>query len=339
MIAATLLFMKRMAMAATVMIAPVQAFLVLAYLAGRYFGSVHWVLDASAYILPWVLAPAVLLLPGAFWRRSPFLLGTCALPLMLFGLIYLPLYLPRRTPEVGGSFTVMTYNLLGNGRDPESALESILALDPDIIALQELTANFEQELEARLGPRYPYRKLETDRWGQGLLSRFPIETYRLFELGDPERPMLVQYAELGVNGQRLGILNVHTHSPGLIRKELARSLNLPPGLVRKWRDWDMKELLQALEPLASPLILAGDLNISDQHDWYRQLTERFRDAHRDAGRGMGFTRTPLFGSDFAMWRIDFVFYTPELVAISTSHGDFGGSDHRPVVAELAFAEG
>ena len=330
--------LKRITMAATVMFAPVQASMVLLYLAGRFSGSTHWVMDASAYILPWVLAPAILLLPGAIWRRSPFLLGACALPLMLFGLIYTPLYLPQRVPEVGESFTVMTYNLLGNERDHKSALDSIQELDSDVVVLQEITTDFAQEIEGRLWQRYPYRRLETDTWGQGLLSRFPIGTYEVFELGDTERPMLVQYAELGVNGRTLGILNVHTHSPGFIRKELARSLNLPPGLVRRWRDWDMRELLQAIEPLASPLILAGDLNISDQHDWYRQVTERFQDAHREAGWGMGFTRTPLLGSEFPMWRIDFVFYTPELVALSTTHGAFGGSDHRPVLAELAFRD-
>jgi len=100
----------------------------------------------------------------------------------------------------------------------------------------------------------------------------------------------------------------------------------------------MRELLQAIDALASPLVLAGDFNISDQHEWYKRVSERFRDAHREAGSGMGFTRTPLFGSDFPMWRIDFVFYTSEIVALSTSLGEFGGSDHRPVMAELAFRE-
>jgi len=232
----------------------------------------------------------------------------------------------------------MTYNVLGNDRDHEAALESILELDPDVIALQEIREGFALELEAQLGPRYLYRRLETATGGQGLLSRFPIETYQVFELGDPARPMRVQYAEVGVMGRLLGILNAHTHSPGFVRQEVARSLNLPPGLIRKWRDWDMRELLQAIEPLASPLILAGHLNISDQHDWYKHVSERFGDAHREAGWGMRFTRTPLLGSDFPMWRIDFVFYTSEIVALSTTLGEFGGSDHRPVMAQLAFRE-
>ncbi len=42
--------------------------------------------------------------------------------------------------------------------------------------------------------------------------------------------------------------------------------------------------------------------------------------------------------DFPTLRIDFVFYTPELVALSTMHGEFGGSDQRPMVAELAFRD-
>jgi len=37
-----------------------------------------------------------------------------------------------------------------------------------------------------------------------------------------------------------------------------------------------------------------------------------------------------------MWRIDYVFHSPDLLAFSTAVGDYSGSDHRPVIARLGF---
>jgi endonuclease/exonuclease/phosphatase (EEP) superfamily protein YafD len=37
-----------------------------------------------------------------------------------------------------------------------------------------------------------------------------------------------------------------------------------------------------------------------------------------------------------MWRIDYVFHSTDMVAVSATTGDYGGSDHRPVIAKLDF---
>jgi endonuclease/exonuclease/phosphatase (EEP) superfamily protein YafD len=71
---------------------------------------------------------------------------------------------------------------------------------------------------------------------------------------------------------------------------------------------------------------------------YLALTSRLRDAYRDVGWGMGFTFTRFRELGLPMWRIDYVFHSPNLVATRAIVGDYGGSDHRPVIADLAFAE-
>jgi endonuclease/exonuclease/phosphatase (EEP) superfamily protein YafD len=96
--------------------------------------------------------------------------------------------------------------------------------------------------------------------------------------------------------------------------------------------------MEAVETMEGPLVVLGDFNLTNLQVSYDEIIRTLRDAHADAGYGLGFTRTPLRGTGPPTWRIDFVFYTPELVALSTTHGDFGGSDHRPVVAELAFGD-
>ena len=93
-----------------------------------------------------------------------------------------------------------------------------------------------------------------------------------------------------------------------------------------------------LDPEASYLVVLGDFNLTDLQAVYGEITQVLIDAHKEAGYGLGLTRTPVRGIGPATWRIDFVFYTPELTALSTRTGDFAGSDHRPVMAELAFRD-
>lgn len=68
---------------------------------------------------------------------------------------------------------------------------------------------------------------------------------------------------------------------------------------------------------------------------YRRLVEAgFDDAQRDAGQGMGFT-WPADRRMPPLVRIDWVL-TRELTATSASVGDGRGSDHHPVVVDVAF---
>jgi len=76
----------------------------------------------------------------------------------------------------------------------------------------------------------------------------------------------------------------------------------------------------------------------DQQSLYPALMRRLLDAHREAGWGMGFTYTRFRGLKLPMWRIDYVLHTPDLAAVRTTVGEYGGSDHRPVLAELGFVE-
>ncbi len=60
---------------------------------------------------------------------------------------------------------------------------------------------------------------------------------------------------------------------------------VPTDLLADLRDRDMHELLQTIEPMHAPLVMVGDFNLTDQHQWYSRITERFLDAHRVAGWG------------------------------------------------------
>ena len=100
-------------------------------------------------------------------------------------------------------------------------------------------------------------------------------------------------------------------------------------------DANVRALLSRLETVDTPVIVIGDFNLTDQHSSYRAITNHLRDAHTESGWGMGFTAryVPL---GLPLWRIDYIFHSPQMMALRTVLGEYGASDHRPVIAELAF---
>ena len=331
-------FLKRLTMAATVLFAPLHAVIVLLYFIARLAGHVeHWLVDALSYVLPLLLLLSILHLPGAVWRRSKFLASAMALPLVVFGILYGPSYLPRvGSKEVGPSFTVMSYNLWGGNDQYDSIVGAINQMAPDVVGLQEINDRIANEIQRDLADRYPYRVIDGD---QAVFSRFPIVDRVLLLIGDERAPIPVQHIVLDVDGRRIGIVNAHPHSPALMASRfLGLRLGYPSGLANHFRDLEVREMMRVVEKIEGPLIVLGDFNLTDLQAVYGKMTQMLLDAHREAGYGLGFTRTPVRGIGPATWRIDFVFYTPELTALSTRTGDFAGSDHRPVVAELAFRE-
>ena len=297
--------------------------LLAAYFVLRALGNEDLFVVALGYILPWLFAPLLVLLPLALLRRSRARLALLAAPTALFLLIYGGLYLPRpQAATAGQPFTLLTYNINGLNRDVEAIATAIEAHDLDIVALHEVNASMGQALEARLLDQYPYRQRER---GIGLYSRFPIEAYAAFQLGDGQG-FWAQQATLRVDGRALTLLNVHPRSP----------VGQPRDVAAAAHAADVADLLARVDAIDGPLLVVGDLNLTDQHTAYAALTRRLGDAHREAGWGMGFTFRPFDGGP-ALWRIDHVLHSPDLAALDTAFGAFGRSDHRPLIATLAWS--
>jgi endonuclease/exonuclease/phosphatase (EEP) superfamily protein YafD len=257
-----------------------------------------------------------------------------AVPIVLFLIIYGCLYLPRwpvrTTPP---EFTVLTHNVLHNNEDVDALVASIEEHEPDFFGLRELAGPMAQVLEPRFAKQYPHHRVEP---GCGFWSRYPILAYERFQLVEGQGSWAQQLV-LDVEGYEVTVLSVHPRSPpayGFPLSELPR--RLPEALADEGRDADLQALVGRLGEIEGPLVVIGDFNATDQHALYGPLTRHLRDAHRECGWGMGFTysRWPEVGQ--ALWRIDYVFHSPELVALDTRTGDYAGSDHRPVIARLGF---
>jgi endonuclease/exonuclease/phosphatase (EEP) superfamily protein YafD len=313
-----------------------HAGLVAAYFVARELGGDGaWFVDAAGYVLPWLFLPSLLLLPAALFPRcSRFLRGLAAVPPAVFLLTYGHLYLPRWPLRTAGPvFTVLTHNVLYSNEDVDALSAAIEAHAPDFFGLRELSASTAGALEPRLAERYPYHRVEP---GCGFWSRYPILAYEPFRLVEGEGTWAQQFV-LDIEGQEVTVLSVHPRSPPVYGVPLSEVWGrLPTALADTERDADLRGLLARLEGIEGPLVVIGDFNATDRQSLYAPLTRRLRDAHRESGWGMGFTFSHRPDVGPALWRIDYVFYTPELVTLSTGTGEYAGSDHRPVIAHLAF---
>jgi endonuclease/exonuclease/phosphatase (EEP) superfamily protein YafD len=83
-----------------------------------------------------------------------------------------------------------------------------------------------------------------------------------------------------------------------------------------------------------PTVFLCDCNTQPLSENYAHITRLLRDSYGEVGWGLGFTG-PAFLPPYQ--RIDYIFHSAEFTALEAfvwSHAS--GSDHRPVVATLAF---
>lgn len=221
---------------------------------------------------------------------------------------------------------IMSANLLMSNPDTDGIVDEVLAEDPDVLVVQELSAHWQAALEAgELGRRLPYHVAEAREtpFGVGIYSRRPLEDADVwYAWGAP-----VARATVRVGGIPVRLYDVHP---------------LPPLHAAWITNWS--EALEAMRGEVAgererhpdrALVVAGDFNMTRHARWFGRFTDLgLRDAHEDRGRGLantwpnGMLRVPPI-------RLDHVLLSPEVACLSVHEGRGRGSDHRPIVAELA----
>jgi endonuclease/exonuclease/phosphatase (EEP) superfamily protein YafD len=315
----------------------VYALLVIVYLIARLLFGESWSLVALANaIMPTILLPALLLFPLLLlwrkWRHAALM----SPGVIAFAMLYGELFLPSLSAASAGEsrMTVMTYNLEAQSATIDEPIEIIRNSGADMVALQEVTETAARRFERDLSVEYPYQFSFTDGdaalTGSAVLSRFPLE--------NPIRlPGVLTHMRVDVRPPQDACLPPFTlysaHPPP---GSWAIQANTPDQPVR-----NVDDLLAwaAAEPL--PVIMAGDFNMTDQSTNYRFMRERFADAFREAGWGLGITWPNGYGNFLTrllppILRIDYVFYDPSAFHAVEAHviPDSGGSDHFPVVTTL-----
>jgi endonuclease/exonuclease/phosphatase family metal-dependent hydrolase len=307
---------------------------------------------------PWFFLPLPLWLLTLLIARRPSALLATALPWAMFLALYGELFVPRPAhvanalqppPAPESRLRVMTFNVLALRRPMDEIVQIIEEADPDVLMAQELLPSIAQAIDDAHGDRLTFSRLRTDGgWGaQGIWSRYPIVGEERWD--GSRRGAQWQHAVLDVNGRQVHLVNLHLSTP-TVRWRSPEALPVPVivGEVSEARQLEVAWLAPRLRQLAAspnPVLVAGDLNLTDQTPEFRRLLDAgYDNAYRQAGWGINLTfpalpRARLMGRTylvrFPVVGIDHMLVSSELQARRARvWPESGRSDHFPVVADL-----
>ncbi len=308
--------------------AAVLGLLAVSSLAGVRAG---FVVNMAQTLTPLMLFGAILILATAIGTRRWVLAGVALAVVASHLVLLLPVVRPRPpsgnttsavTASGAAALRVFSANLRFGNPDVRPIAREAMESGADVIALQELTDVHLEAMRAEgVLDAYPHAVVDarSGAFGSAILSTLPLAEARVEELaGLPMSRAIVTF-----DGRPVELVNVHTLSP------------------MSSDNFDVRDRqLAALADLATrsegkAVVLVGDFNANRWHPAFRRLLDSgLGDAHEQVGRGLA--RTWPNGTKLPTFALlDHVLVSPPITAVSVREGTGRGSDHRPVVADLA----
>jgi|GEM_PF-2110601 len=262
--------------------------------------------------------------------------------ILIIGLFVYPYYAPK-TPAVADGMTirVMTYNIQNQTDEGirNTYAELVESIGPGIVAFQEFPDfNYFRWQDSGQLSSYPYIAIGTVNGesipGQGVYSQYPIlsEEVWVYEDLSPSHPH--QRLVLDINGSQVVLYNIHPFPPIEWDRGYAFAANAGDLFAHAET---MNRLVERIQAETLPVIVVGDMNMSDQFPQYRQMSGILTDSFMEAGDGFGFTYPAARGIP-QLIRLDYIFYSSQFQAVNAVVlADMNTSDHLPVVADLVLS--
>lgn len=265
------------------------------------------------------LAVAVLLAAALAVLRSPGYSALMVATALLNAAFVLPWYAGGTTVADESSLKVLHANILSGNREHARFLELVSEESPDLVVVQEVSAEWASALEA-LQSDYPYRIVEprAGNFGIALLSRIPLVSSSVIESPPLSHPTVV--ARLSVADQLMTVVTTHPTIP--VSRTLFDSRNA-----------QLASVAELIRRTTGPVMLVGDLNASQWDLYYRKLESDT--GLVNARRGFGIRPTWPTYLPFAMIPIDHVLVSDEIRVVDIRTGPRVGSDHLPLIVTIA----
>jgi endonuclease/exonuclease/phosphatase (EEP) superfamily protein YafD len=272
--------------------------------------------------LPFLLAGTLIVVVLAAFARSG-LLTVLALLLAIINCTHFTLALEGgaqdAAPGAQRFLRVVTFNTWYHNDRVDEVAKFLADTDADLVVMQEVTGDRWSKLRVMLGSRYPY---SLGDYGLVILSKYKITENGRVDRGgyEPWNSLMLRWAVVEVNGTTVKFAGVHLARPFYPKLQYA----------------DVLTLVDFVRHQTGPLIVAGDFSLTPWSDKLRGFTEatglkRYNTFHFTWPlHAHGITLLPFVA-------IDHVFASPEFAKIKTQAGPRLGSDHRPVIANIALA--
>ncbi|HMP75434.1 MAG TPA: endonuclease/exonuclease/phosphatase family protein [Kiritimatiellia bacterium] len=286
------------------------------------FGRWHWIPDLASHFAPHY---SLILLPATAWMLAQrrFRIATVLAAALAVNLYALSAAAPRalNAPADAPRIRVACMNVLRDNKDSERVVEVLRAANVDVVLAMEVTESWMERL-APLRAHLPYvvELPQDDCFGIALFSRIPLDDARIEWTASGLTPAI--FARLVLGGRAIRLLGLHP---------------VPPVSAMQW-SWRNDQLADAARIAATtrePLLVFGDFNATPWNVHLRAWT-----------RGSGLQMPP------ALWHPSWPSFAPRVfripidLVLASDHWRFTeyrtlegiGSDHLPVLAELALVE-
>lgn len=321
--------------------------ILLCYLAS--LSALFWTVSSGSATVGWpallrelllyLFVPLPFLLTAGLMLRAQTVVVWSLLPLVLFLYFYGSQFAPKSSPAATGArVRVFSFNV-GSARgfgQPAEVLKAVRSADADVVALVEAREDSLRTIGAGLASTYPYQAGSKSVF---IFSRLPLVEPRSGVLRSGSHDSML--ADVEVGNRLVAFAAVHllrTEAYAGIGNGVSSLLQTGRHYRTTERDAAAAELAANLSRLGVPIVLAGDFNMTASSRSYDLITARFQDSYREAGWGFGHTYPTMLRSldvSMPLLRIDYIFHSPDLVALRARVGPDGGSDHLPIVADLA----
>lgn len=292
-----------------------------------FLGRWHWFLDLFAHFRPQYLIVLTISAAALISLRNLFLAGIAATAASLNALAVIPHILPLASsapiPSQRPVLRCVSINLLQGNQEHDKVIRLLRERPLDFVVLQEVTPVWATVLSS-LRDLYPFQfvRARKDSKGAAVLSRSPTNRSGFEPLTTGGQIGLV-YADVDWAGQPLTVYGVHSHKPTKKKDASTQKVCF---------DWIADRF--ARDRPRRAVIILGDFNSSPWSLPY----QRFREAPFLVDTSQG----RIFDATWNVWSsqrllIDHCFLSPHWRLLKRETGPAIGSDHRPLLIEVALA--
>jgi endonuclease/exonuclease/phosphatase (EEP) superfamily protein YafD len=215
---------------------------------------------------------------------------------------------------------IFVSNVKQSNRNYDQLLALVRRLDPDIAMFMETDEHWVEALKPLTGDyEFKIQQPQDNAYGMFMVSRFALQDKKVRFLINDDVPSFDTIVHVN-SGRRFRLFAVHPEPPMIYREtaQQAGEILLVGELARAE---------------SMPVVVAGDLN---DVAW-SPLTRRFLRISRllDPREGRGLFSTFHARYAFLRWPLDHMFHSKQFRLVSIKRMPFIGSDHFPILFELA----
>lgn len=291
-----------------------------ATLAG-FLDRLFWLFELATFFrLQYAVVLGALALAALALRLFPAAVAAAILTAINLGVLMHAWAPPAAAASASGKTVEVLLANLEAGNDRYGRMAALVErTDADVVALNELSPDWARELEPSL-EGYPYRKraLLGGAYGIGLYSRLPLEHARIARFPVADGPPTV-VAELELAGEPVTFVLTHVHTP------FAGSIH----------ERQLQALAAARPEMNERLVVCGDFNAVP---WSGPLGDLRAEAGLHGSSDALDASWPTWGGLLGV-PLDDCLTSDGVAVVSRSRGPDIGSDHYPLIVELAVPPG